>query len=416
MTPGRPDRRVVDRHLVALRRALAGLRKHAGVSPEALRIDSDRLWAIERGLQLCAQNALDIASHLSSAAGLDPANYGSSIDCLVEATVLPPAFGMRFRGIAGFRNVLVHGYLDIDVDRIAATLGAPLGDFEEFAGHVERWVAAAVEPESTNPRPSAGGTPITIGVDGCPAGWFFAALEPSSRSRWGIVRTLADLVGETSEPARIFVDIPIGLLEGPGPRDCDRMARRVLGRRASSVFPAPARPVLDAVDYEDAKRRSREATGKAISRQAFAILHRCREVDRLLRGDAKARRIVREIHPEVCFWAFAGRRAMEHNKKTEEGFRERIELLKRNRPSAEREIEDMLRQFKRREVARDDAVDAMAAALTASAPAAALRTLPPRPQEDRSGLRMEMVHVEPGLTQAWLQSDRNRRTATPPVR
>lgn len=399
MTPGRPDRRVVDRHLAALRRALAALRRHAGVSPEALRLDSDRLWAIERGLQLCAQNALDIASHLSSAAGLDPANYGSSIDCLVEATVLPPAFGQRFRGIAGFRNVLVHGYLDIDVHRITHMLAERLDDFDEFAGHVERWVAAAVEPESTNPRPSAGGTPtITIGVDGCPAGWFFVALEPSGRSRWGIVRALADLAGETSEPARVFVDIPIGLRDGPGPRECDRMARRALGRRrASSVFPAPARPVLDAVDYEDAKRRSREATGKALSKQAFAILRRCREVDGLLRGDAKARRIVREIHPEVCFWAFAGRRPMEHNKKTEEGFRERIELLERFRPSAEREIEDMLRQFKRTEVARDDAVDALAAAVTAAAPAAALRTLPPQPHEDRTGLRMEMVYVEPGV-------------------
>ncbi len=399
MTPGRPDRRVVDRHLAALRRAVAGLRRHAGVSPEALRVDSDRLWAMERGLQLCAQNALDIASHLSSAAGLDPANYGSSIDCLVEANVLPPAFGRRFRGIAGFRNVLVHGYLDIDVDRVAATLGAPLDDFDEFAGHVERWVAAAVEPEPTNPRPSAAAdTPaITIGVDGCPAGWFFVALEPSGRSRWGIVRTLADLVAETSEPARVFVDIPIGLPDGPGPRECDQMARRALGgRRASSVFPAPARPVLDAVDYEDAKRLSRESTGKALSRQAFAILPRCREVDRLLRDDAKVRRIVREIHPEVCFWAFAGRRPMEHNKKQEEGFRERIGLLERIRPSAEREIEEMLRQFRRREVARDDAVDALAAALTASAPAAALRTLPSQPQVDRAGLRMEMVYVEPG--------------------
>ena len=399
MTPGRPDRRVVDRHLVALRRALAGLRRHAGVSPDALRIDSDRLWAIERGLQLCAQNALDIASHLSSAAGLDPANYGSSIDCLVEAHVLPPAFGKRFRGIAGFRNVLVHGYLDIDVDRLAAMLGAPLDDFDDFAGHVERWVATAVEPESTDPRPSEGAdSPATaIGVDGCPAGWFFVALEPTGRSRWDIVPTLADLVAETSEPARVFVDIPIGLLDGPGPRECDQMARRALGApRASSVFPAPARPVLDAVDYEDAKRLSREATGKALSKQAFAILDRCREVDRLLRGDAKARRIVREIHPEVCFWAIAGRRPMEHNKKTEEGFRERIELLKRIRPSAEPEIEDMLRQFRRRDVARDDAVDALAAALTASAPTAALRTLPPAPEQDRAGLRMEMVYVEPG--------------------
>ncbi len=399
MTPGRPDRRVVDRHLAALRRALAGLRKHAGVSPEALRTDSDRLWAIERGLQLCAQNALDIASHLSSAAGLDPANYGSSIDCLVEANVLPPAFGKRFRGIAGFRNVLVHGYLDIDVDRIAHMLAERLDDFEHFASHVDRWLAT-VEPASTDqPPPAATDSPaIAIGVDGCPAGWFFVAREASGASRWGVVRDLGALVRDVRESDRIFVDIPIGLLDGPGARECDRIARRALGgRRASSVFPAPARPVLAAADYEDAKRRSREATGKALSRQAFAILHRCREVDRLLRDDAKARRIVREIHPEVCFWAFAGRRPMEHNKKTEEGFRERIELLKRIRPSTEPEVEQMLRQFRRRDVARDDAVDALAAALTASAPAAALRTLPPRPEQDSEGLRAEMVYVEPGM-------------------
>lgn len=266
-------------------------------------------------------------------------------------------------------------------------------------GRPDRQSTEAGTAESTVALPSraAVSPPTAIGVDGCPAGWFFVALEPSGRSRWGIVRTLADLAGETSEPARVFVDIPIGLLDGPGPRECDRMARRALGgRRASSVFPAPARPVLDAVDYEDAKRLSRGATGKALSRQAFAILHRCREVDRLLRDDAKARRIVREIHPEVCFWAFAGQRPMEHNKKTEEGFRERIALLERIRPSAEQEIEAMLRRFKRREVARDDAVDALAAALTASAPAAALRTLPPQPQVDRAGLRMEMVYVEPG--------------------
>ena len=405
MTPGRPDRRVVDRHLVALRKALAGLRRHAGVSPAALRADSDRLWAIERGLQLCAQNALDIASHLSSAAGLDPANYGSSIDCLVEATVLPPVFGKRFRGIAGFRNVLVHGYLDIDVARLAAMLSGPLDDFEEFAGYVERWVAAAVEPEPTNPRPSAAvGTPaIAIGVDGCPAGWFFVALEPSGAWRSGVVQDLGVLVQDVRESDRIFVDIPIGLPDGPGGRECDGFARRKLGGgRASSVFPAPARAALEAADYEDAKRRSREATGKALSRQAFAILGKCREVDRLLREDTKARRIVREIHPEVCFWAFAKGRPMAHNKKTKEGFRERIKLLKQIRPSAEQEIEEMLRPemlrpFKpNKDVARDDAVDALAAALTASAPAAALRTLPLRPQEDRAGLRMEMVYVEPG--------------------
>ena len=141
VTPGRADRRVLNRHLIALRQVLAALRRHAGVSPQSLRADSDLRWIIERGLQLCAQNALDISSHIASAAGLDPATYGSSIDCLVEANVLPAQFGERFRGVAGFRNVLVHGYLDVDLELIASLLRESLDDFEEFARHVERWLA-----------------------------------------------------------------------------------------------------------------------------------------------------------------------------------------------------------------------------------------------------------------------------------
>ncbi len=144
--PGRPDRRVVERRLAALRRAAAALRRHAGASAATLRADSDRRWAVERGLQLCAQNALDVAAHLAAAGGLDPASYRSAIDGLVEAAVLPPDFGERFRGVAGFRNVLVHGYLDVDPESVARFLVEGLDDFEEFARHVERWLDEAPEP------------------------------------------------------------------------------------------------------------------------------------------------------------------------------------------------------------------------------------------------------------------------------
>ena len=89
---------------------------------------------------------------------------------------------------------------------------------------------------------------------------------------------------------------------------------------------------------------------------------------------------------------------MEHKKKTERGFRERIAVLQRFRPRVEQEIEQVLRKFKRKDVARDDAVDAMAVAMTASARAAALQTLPSRPPRDSLGLPMEMVHVEPETT------------------
>ena len=232
------------------------------------------------------------------------------------------------------------------------------------------------------------------GVDGCPGGWFFVSPESHGPPRRGVVRELGELVQRAGESDRIFVDIPIGLPDGPEGRACDRAARKVLGKRRGSVFPAPARAVLDASDYEDAKRRSWEATGgKAVSVQTFAIVPKIREVDALLHCDAKARRLVREIHPEVCFWALNGCKPMKHDKKDEAGFRERLGVLERIRPDARREIDKILKCFKRKEVARDDAVDAMVAAVTAAHDAAALRTLPACPPRDSAGLPMEMVYA-----------------------
>jgi len=58
MSPGRPDATVVRRHLLALDEAVQHLRRHAGRPLSALEADNDERWSVERGLQLCAQNAL----------------------------------------------------------------------------------------------------------------------------------------------------------------------------------------------------------------------------------------------------------------------------------------------------------------------------------------------------------------------
>jgi uncharacterized protein YutE (UPF0331/DUF86 family) len=71
MNPGQPDTTVVRRHLLALDEAVQHLRRHAGRPFSALVTDPDERWTVERGLQLCAQNALDIATHLAASAGRD---------------------------------------------------------------------------------------------------------------------------------------------------------------------------------------------------------------------------------------------------------------------------------------------------------------------------------------------------------
>jgi uncharacterized protein YutE (UPF0331/DUF86 family) len=141
MTGGQLDPEVVRRHLAALREALAHLRRHSGRTAAELRASADLRWAVERGLQLCVQNALDIATHISAACGLDAPDYATAIGRLAELSVLSTEFAERLRPMAGFRNVLVHGYLQVDVAVIERVLKEKLGDLEEFALRVEAYLA-----------------------------------------------------------------------------------------------------------------------------------------------------------------------------------------------------------------------------------------------------------------------------------
>jgi uncharacterized protein YutE (UPF0331/DUF86 family) len=141
MTRGQPDPEVIRRHLAALREALSNLRRHAGRSARELRTDADLRWTVERGLQLCAQNLLDIATHLAAASGLDSPDYATAIDRLAELAVLSPEFASRLRPIAGFRNVLVHGYLQVDLDVLERVLREKLQDLDEFAVRIEAYLA-----------------------------------------------------------------------------------------------------------------------------------------------------------------------------------------------------------------------------------------------------------------------------------
>jgi uncharacterized protein YutE (UPF0331/DUF86 family) len=140
MTPGKPDATVVRRHLLALDEALQGLRRHQGCSIEDLARDRDRRWLIERGLQLCAQNTLDVATHIAASLGHDVTDYAAAIDQLAEAGVLPRPFAERFRGVAGFRNVIVHGYLDVDLTIVQQLLQSGLDDFVTFAARISKYL------------------------------------------------------------------------------------------------------------------------------------------------------------------------------------------------------------------------------------------------------------------------------------
>jgi predicted RNase H-like nuclease len=232
-----------------------------------------------------------------------------------------------------------------------------------------------------------------VGVDGCRAGWFYVFQEPS-KFTFGVVETLTELVENCPADATLFIDCPIGLRDTCAtPRGCDSAARKLLGRpRSSSVFSIPIRAVLQCSDYPSALAQSRQLCGKGISKQAFGIMGKILELDELLADDQLTQSRFREIHPELCFWALAEGRAMTYSKKTEQGFQERLKLLKVHCPQAKRVIDQAMRQYRRAELSRDDVVDALAAFVTAAVPNDELCTAPLYPEHDSRGLAMENVY------------------------
>ncbi|WP_462329525.1 DUF429 domain-containing protein [Thiohalocapsa halophila] len=236
-----------------------------------------------------------------------------------------------------------------------------------------------------------------VGIDGCRGGWVWCRY---AGGRWdgGVAADLAALRPVIAASALTLVDMPIGLIAaGADERGCDRAARALLGRpRASSIFRPPCRAALDARDYAHACEVNRRHTGRALSKQTWNIAAKIKEVDRLLAGDARLRKRLREAHPEVCLWGLAGGRAMQYNKRKPAGQAERRRLLSALDRDCLRHLDAVAQAHPRRAVARDDLLDAAILALTAALgleDADALGRLPTVPEHDVIGLPMEIVYL-----------------------
>lgn len=242
-----------------------------------------------------------------------------------------------------------------------------------------------------------------VGVDGCKAGWFSVGFSGTGDYEVMGFFVFADLLAYHKDAKLILVDIPIGLPDGAEGRACDGEARNRLpvGRGKSSVFPTPTRHTVNSVKqapgnykhvYDLASNAEQESAGKGLSKQAFAITPKIGEVDDLLPRQSPK---VREVHPEICFWALNGKQPMGDSKHTTEGIEERIRVLNPMEPRTRKILAKARCKYPAKSVAKDDILDALAAAVTAYKGHHNLQTLPANPPEDSKGLPMEMVYCIP---------------------
>ncbi len=95
----------------------------------------------ERNLQIGIQCLLDIGNHIIAERGFQlPESNEDIFRILGKHGVIPKDFASKIEGMAGFRNILVHDYLEIDPKKVYQNLLNALKDFDEFARYIVGYI------------------------------------------------------------------------------------------------------------------------------------------------------------------------------------------------------------------------------------------------------------------------------------
>jgi predicted RNase H-like nuclease len=147
--------------------------------------------------------------------------------------------------------------------------------------------------------------------------------------------------------------------------------------------------VEEGLSYREASDLHRHIDGRGLSRQAYALLPKIREVDGYLREDLASQQRVVEIHPEVSFAVWNGGTAKAYRKSKPVGRSERERLIDREWPH---DRERLWASVCGAGCARDDLNDAFAALRTVRRAGAGMaETLAPVAEFDGVGLRMAIT-------------------------
>lgn len=131
------DTVLIEKKLAFIESCVRELRELA--RPERMVGDVREARFIQHTLQLAIQAALDVASHIVSARRLgEPETNRALFDLLRREGLVAQDLSNALYAMAGFRNVLVHGYAEVDLRVVRDILENHLDDLLVFTEQVRK--------------------------------------------------------------------------------------------------------------------------------------------------------------------------------------------------------------------------------------------------------------------------------------
>jgi uncharacterized protein YutE (UPF0331/DUF86 family) len=130
---GGVDRELLAERSAAVERHLRRVSDQLPSDPADLRPLSSATDSVVLHLWQAIQVVIDLAVSSCVRLGLgSPPTYGDAFRALASAGIIESALGTRLARAAGFRNLIVHAYEDLDLPRVHAIASAGPADLRAF--------------------------------------------------------------------------------------------------------------------------------------------------------------------------------------------------------------------------------------------------------------------------------------------
>ncbi|MHA1578893.1 MAG: type VII toxin-antitoxin system HepT family RNase toxin [Candidatus Freyarchaeota archaeon] len=126
------DEEGIIQHLEELNESLEDWKRYREITPEDLK-QRDKRNMVLYAMLISIQAAIDLANHIIADKGLKkPSTYRESFEILADSNIIPPSLADDLSDLAGFRNVLVHGYWKLNLKEVYSVLQKDFVFLEEF--------------------------------------------------------------------------------------------------------------------------------------------------------------------------------------------------------------------------------------------------------------------------------------------
>ena len=134
------DKSTITAKMANIKKNLDRLKEKRGLTNEEFCANQDVQDIVLLNLQAAIQGCIDIASHIISDNDWGmPGSLAGLFDILAEKKVISQEQKKIMRQMAGFRNLIVHEYAELDMDKIYSVFTTRLSDFNNFLKEISTY-------------------------------------------------------------------------------------------------------------------------------------------------------------------------------------------------------------------------------------------------------------------------------------